>query len=345
MDKARTTVRRLDMKDIKLGKAFEVAAELEAAEHDALEQEKRDRYRAGMTGLFRKGKLYGKCARTLFLRSKGLKDSVISRDKINMFAGGLMNEEIVVKDLKLGASEYNILREEEIPTKWETDTRNTLVTGRPDIVLQDPDTKELVLGLELKMVSSVWTARSVAQGKPKMYHLLQAAHYMWQLGVPFKLVYKSYVNFATPLQGYKYFPKEGEPGSEFMEYSTTYRYQNGEKHEVPYCKTVLPFTKIYDMKFSDEGLLLIKDENAPFYEETVITKEGIKEYFEELDRVLERKQLPARPKNIDYTGKREGWTDCSYCALESICDSSETDLTKWLDEVTLLNESFTNKKG
>lgn len=305
---------------INILQAFETATALRQAEHDANDAVKKGYYRAGMTGLSLDGTIYGKCARKLFLRAENIKAEEVPADRVNMFAGGLMNEEVVVEDLKLGLSHYSILREEEVPTRWETTTSSTPVTGRPDIVFQDPDTKELVLGLELKMMSSVWTARAVAMGKPKFYHMTQAAHYMWQHNIPFKLVYKSYVDFAVPNYG-RYFPKPEDKGSEHIEYKPSKGYMNAHK--------ILPFTKVFDLKFSNEGVLLFKEENDTVYDTTVITKEGIKEYFEQLDKSLEGEVLPPRPKNIDIFGKKEGWTDCSYCPLVSVCDTYEHDLQEW----------------
>ena len=112
---------------INILQAFESAASLRQAEHDAGDALKKGCYRAGMTGLYKDGILYGKCARKLFLRAENIKAEEIPADRVNMFAGGLMNEEVVVEDLKLGLSQYNILREEEVPTRWETSTSSTPV--------------------------------------------------------------------------------------------------------------------------------------------------------------------------------------------------------------------------
>lgn len=309
--------------DIKLEKIISTAEKMREAEHDAHEDLKIGTYRAGSTGLFQDSKFYGKCARKLFLRSSGIKSEGIPSDRQVMFAGGRMNETTWLEDLRLG-SDYSFKTEEEIPTEWFTKA-GTKVTGRPDIVFIKED--KPVLGLELKMVSSIWTARSIITGNPKFDHLTQAAHYMWQLDIPFKLVYTSYVDYAV-IGGWlaKLFPGAEEPGSEFCEYKEN-------KKGYLDIKKVLPFRRVYDLKWLPSGKLAYKEESEGAYTPTVITLQGVKDYFEELDKVQEKRELPARPVNIKADGTKESWTMCDYCSLKPVCDSSEHDLQTWLDGV------------
>lgn len=328
--------------DINLTKIIDTAHKLKEAEHDANEELKIGNYRAGSTGLYIQEtgfdgkptgtpKLYGQCARKLLLRSKGIQIEEVSDDRRIMFSGGLMNEQILLEDIRLG-SDYLLKQEEEIPTFWKTETLGTAVTGRPDIVLCDPKTEESVLGLELKMVSSLWTARDVGcKQKPKFNHLCQAAHYMWQLDIPFKLVYTSYVDYQIPswASGPSHFPAPDTPGSEIIEYAAP------DKRGLIKAKKTLPFRKVYDLRWSNNGTLLYRMEGDLTFNRTIITLDGIKSYFELLDRAQEQKELPPRPENVDIDGVKSGWSMCDpkYCSLASVCDKVST-LGEFLSETT-----------
>lgn len=321
------------MTDIKLQPIIDAALQLKEAEHDAGEELKAGNYRAGSTGLWIDGQFYGKCARKLLLRSKNIQVETIPSDKKIMFSGGLMNETVWVEDLRLG-SDYNLKMEEEIPTEWYTHTSGTRVTGRPDIVLCDPKTDKPLLGLELKMAASAWTARDVIQGNPKFDHLTQAAHYMWQLNIPFKLIYTSYVNY--PIAGWmsKVFPKYEELGYEYIEY------KEDKGRKVP--KNVKPFKIVYDLKWSKEGNLMFKREKDLTFTRSFITLQGIKDYFEELDKTQQMKKLPLKPKTVNHLGEEANWSICSYCPLDSVCKSSESnELDTWLQEI---NQYLNNNK-
>lgn len=321
-------------KKIKLTDILATAEKQREYEHDAGEELKKGNYRAGSTGLYQEGSFYGKCARKLLLRTEGVKSESVTDDRRIMFSGGLMNEEVWLENLKLG-SDYTLKTEEEIPTSWFTKTSSTPVTGRPDIVLCDPETENPLLGIELKMVSSVWTARDIIQGNPKFDHLTQASHYMWQLDIPFKLAYTSYVDYAV-MGGWmaKLFPKhDDDVGAEYCEYK-----QNSKGFMD--IRKVKPFRIIFDLKWSPLGVLLYKEELDAVYKPTVITLDGVKNYFEELDKVREGNYLPPKPTNVNADGSKTSWSLCDYCSLNSVCSSSkDDDLELWKEQVKLLNEN------
>ena len=109
-----------------------------------------------------------------------------------MFAAGNLNEDAWFEWLGLSSYEGKILREEEVPSLWYT-SNGTKVTGRPDIVLcseavvpEDVEASEVrqfiqnddkyyepLEGIELKLMCSFWTFRSVVlEGMPKFGHMI-----------------------------------------------------------------------------------------------------------------------------------------------------------------------------
>src|SRR6267378_3918819 len=92
--------------------------------------------RAGNSGISdEEGNIAGACARVAHLRQLGVELEEPSYSKLIMFERGYDSEDMITKDLEktLGPDE-KILRETEIPTRWQTKS-GTWVTGRPDIVL------------------------------------------------------------------------------------------------------------------------------------------------------------------------------------------------------------------
>lgn len=307
---------------INLRQLIDQALELRQQEHGTAETGKVGSYRAGNTGIKIGNRILGKCARKTYLRSNGVEHEHNDRLKFIMFAGGVMNEDVWVKDLA-ATWPGKILREEETPTSWKTPA-GTLVTGRPDIVLCDSAGKP-ELGLELKMASSVWTARDVLFLElPKFDHMCQAAHYSWQLGVPFKLCYTSYVEY--PIAGWmqRNFPKQGEKGSEFCEYNN--------KGDI---KKMRPFIQIFDLQLdSVTGLLQYRLEGATGpWKPTVIGTEYIEAYFSAIDNVDKLGKLPSRPETVNVDGTKDGWSLCDYCPLKPVCDKHEGNLTQWNEAV------------
>lgn len=302
---------------INLNKLIEEANEQEIEEHLESEAGKVGNLRAGNTGLFQEGAVVGKCHRLTFLRMKGIIVEEEDASRSLMFEAGHSNEDIWTK--KLGRSYKGVIkREEEIPVSWKT-TNETLVTGRPDIVLCDTEEKA-IHGLELKLVSSLWTARDILGDKPKAVHLMQAAHYMWLLNIPFDLVYTSRVDFAVMGWAQRHFPAKGQPSSEHCEYN-----DNGE------IKKVLPFLKIFELRLHKETLQY-KVGNK--WTDTIITVPRIKEFYEYISKMEEANQLGNRPLNLDAAGNKLNFSLCDYCNLKAHCDKyEERGLKVWLRNV------------
>lgn len=344
----------------------------EQAEHAEKEKLKLGVLRAGNSGVMieagRKGlpTPAGSCPRTAHLRSLGIDLETPTDDKLIMFAGGFLNEDYWYAKLKADWEPGLILREHEIPIEWMSG--DTQVTGRPDMVLCDeinlPDENGPrfinvpVLGIELKGMASIWTARDVSfsQGVPqgpKMNHLCQAGHYSWKLGekynlpapLPYKIIYSSYVNFPSPLMfasdgtkekmEHKMFPRPGDPGSEKCEYGDS-----------GWLKNVIPHHMIYDIAWDmsedgTDGQLKFCEEGTDKYISSPVTWGGIERYYEQVRRTS--MDLGQRPVTQSSSGTKLNYSMCGYCPLEAVCDKHEgAGYERWLHEV---KNHLTETKG
>ena len=295
--------------------------------HAAGEAAKLGNLRAGDSGAMTKGgDVVGGCHRRSYLRSLGgVEVDPPSVDRLIMFELGKANEVIWVDKIKRSWPGI-IKQEEEIPIKWTT-ANGTNVTGRPDMVLCHADGKP-VLGIEHKAICSLCTAREVSfELTPQMKHLLQAAHYSWKLGIPYRLVYTQYTDFTMPEWSKKFFP----PGHPLVEVN--------EKNEP---KKVLPHTTIYEISFDDNGTIQYRLERAEdskpdtAFTKTVLTVSDIERYYEFISAMGERKALGPRPSPWKPSGKNKGYTDCDYCPLANVCDQYENNWEKWHGEVKKL---------
>lgn len=301
--------------------------------------------RGGNSGLKLGDLIYGKCHRLSLLRFLGISSSTEPNRHL-MFAAGRTNEDSWY-ELLAESWDGPILREDEIPVSWQT-SNGTPVTGRPDIVLcenvpqaraegsrdagapADESQSERsggepkpVLGLELKLVSSLWTALSVFLKKvPKSDHLIQAAHYSWQLGVPFELWYTSRVDW--PILKWKWILDllKGDGRTEIE------RDERGPKK-------LLPFYSGFFLDWKD-GRLYYRHESATVWTPTAVTAEGVRDYYEYVSTLQETKDLGPRPTNQEVTGGEAGWNKCDakYCPLAGVCDRHESNYDKWLDAAT-----------
>jgi len=301
------------------------------------EADKKGILRGGSIGLAEKTdkgiEVSGTCHRQAMLRFlgvdvKGMEDNT-SRDL--MFAAGRTNEDSWLEVLA-ASWPGKILREEEVPIVWNT-PNGTVISGRPDMVLACSEGKYFARGLELKLVSSLWTARTVIKGEPKTNHLIQTAHYMWRLSeqvreeVPFELWYTSRVDWHVMGWAQKHFPKHGALNSEFCEYSQN---KDGE-YEI---KKVLPFTKGFEVRFVQDKLQF-KEVGGKKWVDTIITKSRIAMYYEHIEELAQSKSLGPRPVNLDYSGQKESWKQCDFCPLSKICDEYENDSFEvWLAQIT-----------
>lgn len=325
-------------------------------EHASKEEKKLGVLRAGNSGLFDDGEFAGQCPRLAFLRAKGIEVDGVHEEQNLMFEGGLGNEDLWMAALR---NEWPgvIKQEEEIPVRWTTEN-GTLVTGRPDIVLCDEDAVP-VRGLELKLVCSVWTARTVLMGSPKLAHLTQAAHYSWQLGkqfnreIPFELWYTSRVNWPV-MQGWmaKLFPADGDRNSEYLEYKIR-KDRGGNEHVEPF--KIMPFRLGFEVRFDPDYVVPEPDEgsaqdvmsgaNIQFrqigtrdWTTSLVSRKRIADFYDFVSKMEAEKRLGARPKALKVDGHKENYSPCDYCkAMKPICDE-ERSFDKWYAAV---KEKFT----
>jgi hypothetical protein len=241
-----------------------------------------------------------------------------------------------------------ILREEEIPIEWFT-SNGTKVTGRPDMVVCKREetlvgtsdtgnfytqTTTPLWGVELKSVHSVWVSRDVlGENRPKVENLLQAAHYAWKVGVPFKLAYKQYSIQEIPgwkgakgMPGWsqKLFPKPGMPGSEFIDY---------EKGRVQQYEIVYEI----DIAQDSRGTIRYRKEsiaNDTPWTKTLLCRADIERYYYFASKMSQEEKLGPRPMAIGADGKEKNYSKCDYCPLEPVCSSHEgKGYQAWLQEV------------
>jgi hypothetical protein len=297
-------------------------------QHQELEETKRGVLRAGNSGAVTEdGAVLGKCARITLARFLGHQAPTPAQRQL-MFAAGIGNEDIWDKVLSATGYEGVILREEEIPVRWTVPGTTIEVSGRPDFVLADDQRNPLVV-LELKLVSSYYTAMGVKYGtdpKPKTDHLCQAAHYCWQLGVPGKICYSSRVDWHVSTWDKKKF----EPDVPGVEYNA-----RGE------AKKIYPFYQIFDVRIGDGGVVEYSVEGADEWKQTLITQQGIVEYYKLVTEMAEKRKLGPRPSGLEASGHKAYFDQCDpqYCDFALACDRFEDrSFDEWLDAIRLISQ-------
>jgi hypothetical protein len=252
-----------------------------------------------------------------------------------MFEAGHTNEDSWRALLEAsGILPSDLLAEEQVPISW-TLPSGRLVTGRPDFIIHAGG--KPVRGLELKQVSSLWTGRDVAlKGRPKLMHLLQAAHYFIHCGAPeYEVWYTSRANFALP-SDYKWgpdkkWPRPGQPGAEYMSMG-----------EEGYPIALLPFIVGYELRWVGDSLEYRRlperaGQAAWPWVQTVVTRAGIRAYYLQVDRALTQEVLPPVPVNLLPSGESDSYSACKYCPLKSVCagptGKEGAPFRPWIEEV------------
>lgn len=360
----------VDGRSSNLGDRLRAGRQLLRGKHKAGDALKLGNLRAGNSGIMSpEGDVAGSCHRVAHLRALGIDLEEPEDSKLIMFQMGTANEDVVYGDLvQTAGPDEVILRETEIPTLWFT-TNGVKVTGRPDMVIcrrvdkAGPGTTpvpealrgsnaashcEPCWGVELKSIASVWTTREVLfDGMPKMAHLIQASHYAWQLDVPFRLMYKQYVNQVVPAWAQKMFPRQGKPGSEHVVYN--------EKGEI---KNINPFEIVYELEVTKAGAVRYRRESMDGAEpgpwtSTLIKHEDIRRFYEAASRIGQTGDLGKRPLTIDAQGKEKSFSNCGYCPLKKVCDKVDKTskarpaigYEQWLEEVKAVTATIGTQVG
>jgi hypothetical protein len=252
------------------------------------------------------GKILGNCHRVALARVIGIDKSIEFERHIMFDAGNAAEDSWAAKLLAAGA---DIRRESEIPVT--VDIGGRLITGRPDIVLGEMKDEEFVptCGIELKGVFSASTAVKVLlEDTPDVKHLTQAAFYSMSLNIPYWLCYTNPSAIDTPYWAIK---KLGAP------------------------KKIQPFYKMFELKW-DGDTLHYRDENQYEFVETVITKQGIMDYYKLIDELAKTESLGPRFEGGTVVGGRPPYSPCEYCDFSEACDK-QTNFVEWKE---YLNEYF-----
>ena len=307
-----------------------VLLEIQGSIRDA---EAKGTLRGGSVGwMSPEGEFVGTCPRRAYARMQGynLEDNSAKQP---MFQGGHLSEEGIVELLKF---QWNgtIKREEEVPIRWET-ANGTPVTGRPDIVLFPEKSDRAHHGLELKLVSSLWTALEVIQ-LPKTIHVLQAMHYSHILGIPWTLVYVNRTNWALLSEfAMKKVPKQGEPGSEYVEYVERNKIiedkKEGGKKKIRFTegKAMLPFYHTYPLRWNAEGEVELKVGEE--WQTSFISWDGIQRFYEFVSCINETGELGTKPVEVDVMGCAKNFDPCKYCPLLGKCDGKKMSLDSFTE--------------
>lgn len=298
------------------------------------EKEKIGKLRGGNTGMMSKdGRIIGTCAALTYLRMNGINGLTVTPEKELMFAGGRLNEDHWLSVLQEGYPEGIIKCEEDIPTCWETD-QGIKVTGRPDIVLCDKQ-ENLLCGIELKQVMSANTAYTILIKKePMLKHLMQAAHYMWQLDCPFELWYtnrnsldmpgwmefrpfpKPSLDSSTPInyRYYRYGETNARTGKPIKHKITKEEYYNKDtKKQFAQASKITPFVQGFELKLVN-GQLFFKDAmiESDKWIETIVNIDDIKRFYNYIGELEQIKKVPSEVLNLNAFGKPYGWKYSDY---------------------------------
>lgn len=327
---------KIDLKD--LLERDDKATNLEHAEQS---KDKAGILRVGNSGiLMPDGNFAGSCPRRAYLRLKEI-DIPAPADRAVMFEFGRINEVILIDKLRraMGPT-FDITGDDVNTVEWKTSTGRA-VTGRPDIVVKTKDGKP-VLVIEAKMCGSLGTVRDARFGNsPKLAHVCQAAHYGWLMDAPIKLIYVQSVDYATQMwpSNVKEYPKPGEPGSEQIAYTEKEIGAKGKKEIVQMPKKILPGRTVYDVVIDEDGSIKYRLEGAKgAYTKTCVHIDSIVQFYEHVDAIDKTKSLGSRPISIDIKGNFLNWDNCNYCSVKPFCDSFETKLERWLQEVKAEND-------
>lgn len=330
-----------------LTKALQNGRQVLRLRHSEQDRKKLGTLRAGNSGIMtEQGEFAGSCPHVAHLRQLGIEIEQHSDDKLIMFQMGIESENAVFQDLEAQLPEGQVLlREEDCPIEWYT-SNGTRVTGRPDGVIYQKEKEVLVrdggidiekmklrplYGIELKTVASFWTTRDVLLDRePKLSALIQAAHYSWQLGIPYKLSYKNYVNQVIP--GFKWLqeaiPRQGEPGSEHISYS-----------DKGYPKNINPFELVYELDADEHGYIWFRMETSDEHRESpwtksIIKQQDIQRYYEFVSEIKVTGKLGRKVNTVGCTGKKKSYSQCDmYCPVHMKYGEYEGNYQLWLQRI------------
>jgi hypothetical protein len=271
------------------------------------EEKLRGHLRVGTSGCVVGNEIYGTCHRIALARSLGIEEKAKLHTRVMWYEGEYNEVDwdgiiTASTDSKTGKGHYPVDRN-------QTDIKATIegvplpVLGHPDMLLAKEMGGEPILGLELKGVFGYSTAVLVSvEGKPKCDNLIQAAAYAHFLNLPYELWYTNSCYWP------KMYGKEG----------------------------IEPFYKGFALDWR-EGILWYQPEEKEWVE-TLITVQGIKDYYRFVAEMPTRKELGPRVTSNYADGSPNKWgpqANCKFCAFSSSCDRYDTtqDYDKWIEDI------------
>lgn len=278
-------------------------------QHAEGEKAKLGQFRIGNAGVVAAdGKIYGACHRTTLARLEGIDQPSELSTEI-MWKAGEANEDTWARILTAGNPDIRLLRHDEVAVDSAITSIEPHVLGHPDIVIEQ---NGKVLGLELKGIYGTSTAVSVYyEHRPKPENLIQAAGYSYFRKIPYALCYTL-------------------PSWVALNFYDQKRY--GTKH-------ILPFYRIFYMEWRDD-VLWYRDETQTDWVRTVITPQGIEDYYRLVVEMRQKKELGPRP-TADYAdGSKNKWDACGLCWAKSACAAYDDnpDFDEWLDRLRVLSQ-------
>jgi len=274
------------------------------------EQDKLGHPRVGSIGCVADGEVYGVCHRKAHARQVGIEEPISLSQDI-LFKAGEANE--YTWERLLTAAGVKFLKHDEVPIKAKIEGVPLEVLGHPDIVLTDDDGNP-VLGIELKGIFGYTTGVQVYfEKRPKNENLIQAAGYSYFKQIPYALAYTSASWIKLQFDAKKYG-----------------------------AKNILPFYRVFYMEWRDD-VLWYRDETQDEWVKTIITPQGIEEYYRTLQDMKVHRDLGPRPTSNYVDGTPDKWGpqgQCGLCSYAPACAQyeSDRDYDAWLASIAAVTE-------
>jgi hypothetical protein len=266
----------------------------QAAAKAEVEKDKRGTLRVGSVGaVCTDNQIRGVCHRVALLRKLGVEEEAGLGTRI-MWAAGEVSE--ISMERVLTAAGHTV--DMQYPVTLEV-TPEIKVSGHPDVIVDGK------FGLELKGVFGYSTAALVyLDHKPKNENLIQAATYSMAAGLPWALVYTSPSYWSVP-------------------------FYDKKKTEL---KSLPPFYAVFYLEWRDQELWY-RHEDETEWVKTLVTKQGIKDFYVLVSEMDTAKELGPRVVDSYLNGDPSKWNDpCKFCPWSSACDKydMDKDFDTWL---------------
>lgn len=267
-----------------LRKLLEAGHEAQGAAKAIKEKENAGKLRIGSVGaVCADGEIRGVCHRVALLRKLGIEEKAGLHTKIMWNSGEL--SEINIERL-LTAAGLTPTTQDSVTLPV---TEEVSVSGHPDMLVEVEGVK---YGIELKAIFSYNTASLVyLDKKPKNENLIQAAAYSMAADRPWILLYTNPNYFSVPF------------------------YDKKKTQE----KSLKPFYAIFYLRWENDFLWYRHEDEE--WTETVVTKEGIREYYQLVSEMEVQEDLGPRVVDSYVNGDKSKYGDpCKFCFASAACN-------------------------